>query len=142
MILLIGRALARCALDRGEPLAAVRHASAAVQLAEPLGDDVLTGALEVLVAAYRTAGDLDAAWDAATRKLQVARRLGSHYRLYHALIAAVDVALDRTDLDTARSLLDELDRHATALDTDTTGTTLTGEVARRRQRLTDLQPTT
>lgn len=65
-------------------------------------------------------------------------RLSSHHVLYYATRDAVDVALDRGDLDTARDLLPDLARHATALDTDTDTATTTDEVAQRRKRLADV----
>lgn len=68
----------------------------------------------------------------------MAHRLGGHHVLYYATLDAVDVALDRGDLGTARDLLPDLDRHATAQDTDTASTTRTDEVAERRKRLADL----
>jgi tetratricopeptide (TPR) repeat protein len=128
--------LAWCALARDDPHQALRHATTAVHTAEPLGDNPLTPALEVLVAAQRAVGDLDAAWHTATRHLQTARRIGTHHRLYYALRDAVDIAIDRADHPTAHTLLTELDHHATALDTDTATTTHTTETTRQRQRLT------
>jgi tetratricopeptide (TPR) repeat protein len=130
--------LARCALAAGDPAAARREARAAVLLAEPLGDNALCTSLEALAAACRAGGDLDAAWQAATRYLEAAGRIGGHYRPYYAARTAADIALDRGDLDTARQLLAELDEHAKALDTDTATTTWTSETARRHQRLADL----
>lgn len=79
-----------------------RHATAAVREAEPLGDDSLLNALDVLVAACRAEGDLATAAVAATRGLDAARRLGGHDALYYATRTAVDVALDRGELDVAR----------------------------------------
>ncbi len=61
-------------------------------------------------------------------------------RLHHALRDAVDPARDRDDHPTAAALLDELDRHATALDTDTAGTRWRDEVATRRARLIASRP--
>ncbi len=128
--------VAWCALAGDDPSAAVRYARTAVQAAEPLGDNNLALPLSALVAAHRATGDFDAAWQAATRLLHAARRIGTHRRLHLALRDAVDVALDRRDHDTARTLLDELDEHATALDTDTRSDRHRGEVAQRRRRLT------
>jgi hypothetical protein len=55
--------------------------------------------------------------------MEAAGRIGGHYRLYHATRVAVDVALDRADLNTAGRLLTDLDSHAVALETsDGTGT--------------------
>jgi tetratricopeptide (TPR) repeat protein len=128
--------LARCALADNDPTTAVAHATAAVRTAEALGDAPLLPALEALVAAHRAAGDLDTAAATATRHLDTARRIGTHYRLFYALCNAVDIALDQGHTDTARSLLTELDQHATALDNDANTTTYTTETARRHQRLT------
>jgi hypothetical protein len=130
--------LAWCALDRGDTPAGRRHATAAVREAEPLGDDALSYALAALIQACRDAGDLDTAAAAATRKLEVARRLGGHSNLYYALDWAVAVALERGERDTATELLNELDEHAAALDADT-GTSTTAEAAAwYRRRLADL----
>jgi len=130
--------LAWCALDSGDPAAARRHAEAGVRLGEPLGDDVLCPALEVLVAACRATSDLEGAWQAATRHLDAAVRVGGHLRPYFAIRGVVDVALDRGDLPAARRLLADLDTHAAALDTTATGTTYTDETTRRHQRLAEL----
>lgn len=132
--------LAWCALDRDDPPAARRHAQAAVRDAEPLGDNAFSGPLEVLISAHRAAGDGDAAAAAADRYLQVARRLGGHFNLYYAVKAAVQVALDSGDPNTARTLLADLDQHAHALDTDSGTTRMSVEAAELRQQLTDLDP--
>jgi hypothetical protein len=129
------RGLTWCALDRDDTEAAIRHAKAAVRLAEPLGDDALCIALEVLVAACQAGGDLDAAWQAATRNREAAARIGGHYRPYFAVRAAVDVALDRGDLAVAGELLGELDGHASALDADAGNTAFAEGVAQCRERL-------
>jgi tetratricopeptide (TPR) repeat protein len=70
--------LAWCALDTGDPAAARREA----QVAEPLGDNALCTAMDAL-AACRADGDLEAAWQAATRRLEAAGRIGGHYRPYY-----------------------------------------------------------
>jgi tetratricopeptide (TPR) repeat protein len=127
--------LARCALAAGDPASARRHAVVAVRLAEPHGENILCEPLQALVAACRAAGDLDAAWQAATRHLEVAGRVGEHVRPYRAVRDVVDVALDRGDLDTARRLLADLDSHAAALDTTAGGTVHTDEAAERHRRL-------
>jgi tetratricopeptide (TPR) repeat protein len=132
--------LAWCALDREDLAAARRHALAAVREAEPLGDESLYYALDVTVAVHRAAGDLAAAAAAAGRLLQTARRLGGHYKLYYAVLAAADVALDHSDLDQARELLTELDEHARALAADA-ATGWAAEVADRRERLTQAEST-
>ena len=132
--------LAYCARDRGDPGVAVDCARAAMQLAEPLGDDSLTSALSALVAACRAVGDGEGACEAATRHLEAARRIGTHHRCYYAVRDAVDVALDRADHTAAAGLLVELERHALALDTDTHTTTRREETARRQQRLAQLDP--
>lgn len=130
--------LAWCALAAQDPDTARRHATAAVQLADTIGDNVLRTALGVLIAACRADGDLDTAWQAATRGLDICRRLGGHHVLYHATRDVVDVALDRRDLDTATRLLTELDTHASALDTDTGKSRLADGVTRRRRRLAEI----
>lgn len=122
--------LAWCALDLGDAQSA-RHATAAVREPEPLGDSSLRFALDVLVEVCRADGDLATAAAAATRWLDTAHRLGGHEALYHATQTAVDVALDRGELDVARDLLFELDEHAAALDRDTGTTRFTDEVAQR-----------
>jgi tetratricopeptide (TPR) repeat protein len=130
--------LAWCALDGGDLAGARREARTAVLLAEPLGDNALGDSLDVLAAACRADGDLDAAWQAATRYLEAAGRIGGHHAPYYAVRIAVDVALDRADLPAARQLLAEMEEHAAALDTTTGTTTYTKETARRHQRLADL----
>jgi len=131
--------LARCALTAGDPVSGRREARTAVSLAEPLGDDALSGSLDVLAAACRADGDLEAAWQAATRHLEAAGRVGGHNSPYYAVRAAVDIALDRADLAAAKRLLGELDEHAAALDATTGTTTRTSETAQRHQRLTGLE---
>jgi tetratricopeptide (TPR) repeat protein len=133
--------LAWCALARQDSGAGQRHARAAVREAEPLGDQSLAGALEVAVEVHRAAGDLDAAAAAADRLLEAARRFGGHYDLYHAVRTAVDVALDRGDLDHARELLSELDSHGQALAADDATTTWAAQLAERHQRLSQAEPT-
>jgi tetratricopeptide (TPR) repeat protein len=132
------RGLGWCALDAGEVATARREARAAVLLAEPLGDDALCTSLEVLAAACRAGGDLDAAWQAATRSLEAAAQVSGHDRPHDAARTAADIALDRADLAAAADLLDELDTHAAALDATTGTTTRTTAAARRHQRLADL----
>jgi len=131
--------LARCALERGDLAAARRHALAAVREAEPLGDDSLFDALATAVAVHRAEGDLDAAAVAAGRLLEVARRLGGHYKLYFAVRDVVDVALDQGDLGQARELLAELGEHADALAAADATTTWAGELASRRERLSQAE---
>jgi tetratricopeptide (TPR) repeat protein len=130
--------LARCALAAGDAAAARREARAAVQLAEPLGDGAVCTSLDALAEACRAGGDLDAAWQAATRRLEAAARVGGHYRPYYAARTAVDIALDRADLDAARRLLGELDQHAEAMDATAGASTYTSETAQRHQRLAGL----
>jgi len=130
--------LAWCALASGDIAAGRREARRAVSLAEPLGDDALCTSLEVLTAACREDGDLEAAWQAATRHLEAAGRIGGHHRPYYAARRAVDVALDRADRAAASRLLGELDEHAAALDATTGTTARTTETAQRHQRLAGL----
>jgi|GEM_PF-2551047 len=132
------KGLAYCALAADQPAEARRHATHALALAEPLGDDNLCTALEVLTEACRAGGDLDTAWTTARRHLDTARRIGDHYRPYYAVRAAIDVALDRADLPTARHLLTDLEDHATALDTASATTAHTADASERRERLADL----
>ena len=86
----------------------------------------------------RATHDLDGAWQAATRHLEAARRVGGHYSLYYAVRDAVDVALDRADLEAARRLLADLDTHAAAIDATAATTTHNDETAQRHHRLTEL----
>jgi tetratricopeptide (TPR) repeat protein len=130
--------LARCALARDDPHTAHRHAMAAVQLAEAIGDDALQTALWLLVEAHRALGDYEAAWHTATRQLDGARRIGGHHTLYYAVRAAAGVALDRGELDTARDLITELDQHAAAIDADTGNTTFTDDAAEHHSWLAEL----
>jgi tetratricopeptide (TPR) repeat protein len=130
--------LAYCALGTGDHNAACQHATTAVSLAEPLGGYMQCSTLDALAAAARACGDLDTAWHSATRHLDAATRIGGHYRPYYATLTAVDVALDRGDLDTARRLLVDLDRHAAALDTAAGTNTHTKDTAWRRRRLAKL----
>jgi len=129
------KGLASCALDAGEVATARREAHTAVLLAEPLGHEALCGSHGVLAEACRRNGDLDAAWQAATRHLEAARQIGGHYRQYYAARGAADIALDRSDLASARNLLSELDEHAEALDATAGTTAYTSETARRHQLL-------
>jgi tetratricopeptide (TPR) repeat protein len=129
--------LAWCALKTDDPGTARREARTAVLLAEPLGDNALCTSLEVLAEACRADGDLEEAWRAATRYLETAGRVGGHTALYFATRKAVDIALDRGDLTTAKQLLGEMDEHAAALDAARGTTTIGRETARRHQRLAD-----
>jgi hypothetical protein len=96
--------------------------------------------LEALIEACRAAGDLPAAGDAAERKLQGARRLGSADRLYFALRSAANVALDEKDAVRARALLDEAEPHAEALDRQRGLTEEQDAIQTRRARLAKLDP--
>ncbi len=129
--------LARCALARDDAAAARRHAESALRLAEGMGDNVLCGALDALIAACRAAGDLDAAAQAADRHLEAARRV-SGIRIYFALRDAADVALDRGDAAAARRHLDEAAPIAEALDRQRDVETFANEMAKRRRRLAEL----
>jgi len=131
--------LAWCALAADDPAAARREARTAVLMAESQGDDALCDSLEVLAKAFQADGDLEEARQAAARSLELAGRMGGHYRLYSVVQLTVDVALDQHDLDTARQLLAELDEHAAAIDASIGSTTLTHETAQRRQRLAELE---
>jgi tetratricopeptide (TPR) repeat protein len=133
------KGLAWCALDADDAVTGRREARTALSLAESLGDNALCTSLEVLAAACRADGDLDAAWQAATRRLEAAGRIGGHHRPYYAAREAVDIALDRADLAAAKRLLGELDEHAAALDATTGTTTRTSQNARRHQRLAELE---
>ena len=127
--------LASCALAAGDTEAALAQARIATALAEPLGDNALCTSLHVLTRACRASGDLDAAWQSATRNLDAARRIGSQFRRYYATRMATDVALDRSDLDAARPLLAELDVLAAAMDTATGLRRCTDEATARHLRL-------
>ena len=131
------KGLAWCALKAGDPETGRREAHLAVSLAEPLGDGALCSTLEVMAEVCRAAGDLDAAWQTATRFLEVAGRIGGHTSPFYATRTAVDVALDRADFPAARRLLGEMDECAAALDASTGNPIWTTETARRRRRLAD-----
>ena len=131
--------LAWCALDAGDLAAARREARTAVLLAERLGDSALCESLKVLAEACRADGELEEAWQAATRCLEAAGRVGGHTRPYQALKTAVDTALDRGDATAAKGLLGELDEHAAALDASTGSTTRAHETAQCHQRLAELE---
>jgi tetratricopeptide (TPR) repeat protein len=135
------KGLARCALAAGDPGTARREARTAVLLAESLGDEALCTSLDVLAEACRADGDLEAAWQAATRRLEAAGRIGGHYRPFYAARMAADVALDRGDLAAARRLVAELDEHAAALDADGGTTSFGSEAAQRRHGLARLEET-
>jgi tetratricopeptide (TPR) repeat protein len=131
--------LARCALTAEDLVRARREARLAVQLAESLGDEALCTSLDTLAAACRADGDLDAAWQAATRHLETAGRVGGHYRPYYAARTATEIALDRGDHAAAREILASLNEHARAMDAATGTTAYTAyatEASRRRKRLT------
>jgi tetratricopeptide (TPR) repeat protein len=131
--------LAWCALAAGDPGTARSEARSAVLLAEPLGDNALCNSLQALAEACRADGDVEAAWQASARYLEAAGRVGGHTRPYYATRTAVDAALDRADLATAKRLLGEMEEHAAALDAATGTTTMTDETARRRLRLADAE---
>jgi tetratricopeptide (TPR) repeat protein len=130
--------LADCELAAGDLAAARREALLAVQLAEPFGGGSLTRTLGVLAKVHRAAGDLDAAWEAATRRVEEAARIGGHFRPYQAARDAAEIALDRGDRVAAGRLLDELDQHAPAMDAAAGSTAHTAAAARLRQRLAEL----
>ncbi|GAA4440489.1 hypothetical protein [Phytohabitans houttuyneae] len=133
--------LAYCAMDTDHPddrAAMRRHAATAVSLGEHLGEDMMCVALDVSAEAYRQCADLDTAWQTATHHLEVAARVGGHYRPYYATKTAVDIALDRGELDTARQLLADLDKHAAALDAAAGSTTRADDTAYRHRRLARL----
>jgi tetratricopeptide (TPR) repeat protein len=130
--------LARCALKTGDPAAARREAKLAVRLAEQLGDEALCVSLDVQAEACRAERDLDAAWQAATRRMEAAGRIGGHYRPYYAALTATDIALDRADHAAAQQILADLDEHARAMDSVTGSTTHTAEAAHRHERLDEL----
>jgi tetratricopeptide (TPR) repeat protein len=132
--------LAHCAFAAGDAALARMHAGEGVRLAEGMGDEALTAALEVFIWACRAAGDLAAAREAVERMLQGARRLGSTIRLYYALRNAADVALDEKDATRARTLIDEAEPHAEALDRQRGSTMFRDEIQRRRARLAELGP--
>ena len=127
--------LASCALAAGDSETALVQARTATELAEPLGDNALCTSLHVLTRACRARGDLEAAWQSATRHLEAANRVGSQFRRYYATRLAVDVALDRSDLDAARPLLAELDGLAAAMDTATGLRRCADETTARHLRL-------
>jgi tetratricopeptide (TPR) repeat protein len=132
------RGLARCALAAEDPVQARHEARLAVQLAESLGDEILCTSLDALAEACRADGDLDTAWQVATRHLAAAGRIGGHYRPYFATREAADIALDRGDHAAAQEIVADLDEHARAMDTATGTTIYTTETALRHQRLTEL----
>jgi hypothetical protein len=132
------RGLAWCAVDAGDPGAALRHATAAVRLAESLGDAALSLVLDALVDAALAAEDLDAAWRTATRWLEAAGRVGGHTRPYYATRSALVVAIERGDVETAERLLADLDRYAAIMDGATGGTDYRGEADELRGRLAEL----
>ncbi|HET7016179.1 MAG TPA: hypothetical protein VFI65_19820 [Streptosporangiaceae bacterium] len=129
--------LAWCALRTDKPQA-LHQARLAVQLAEPSGAEALCPALHVLVMACRVNGDLDGAWQAAHRYLEAAATTGGHTRLFYANWSACGVALARRDIDSARDLLVEVDKHAQALDAATGGTMQTDRARLSRDRLEEL----
>jgi tetratricopeptide (TPR) repeat protein len=130
--------LAQCELEAGDLAAARREARLAAQLAEPFGDEPVSRAQGILAKVHCAAGDLDEAWHAAARRLEVAAEIGGHLRPYQAIKDAAEIALDRGDRDSAGQLLDELDQHARAMDGATGATTHTAAAARLRQRLAGL----
>ncbi|WP_127500203.1 tetratricopeptide repeat protein [Actinoplanes solisilvae] len=131
--------LTHCELNRMHRRTALRHATAAVREAGPLGDEALRLPLHALVAAQRALGDLDAATATAARYVDCAHRLNSTYVLFFALRSAADVALDRHDVTTARDLLAGLELQASVLDDANGHTRRSAEVAKRRHRLSTLR---
>jgi len=130
--------LARCALARDDAASARQHATAAVRLAEGMGDDVLCIALGVLVDACRAADDVEAAVRASERYLDAARRVGGQ-RPYFALRDAADVALDRGDVEAARRHLDEAAPIAAAFDRQAGVETWANDLAERQRRLAEVE---
>jgi tetratricopeptide (TPR) repeat protein len=126
--------LAQAALERGDVTLARGHIEKAVQLAESMGDETLSISLEVLVEVERAAHDTAAAWATVERLLPLRRRVGGS-RTYWALRAAVDVALDRGDVVSARQYLAEATPFAQALDRQRGGTAFENELDYRRRRL-------
>lgn len=131
--------LARCALDRGDAIAAQRHAAAALEEAEPFGDEYVRTPLSALVQAHQDAGDLDAAAPAAARYLDVARRLGSYAVLFSAIRSVVTVALDRGQIDNVAQLLSEMAEHAAVLDRNSDDSFHAEQVVRYSQRFDSLR---
>ncbi len=129
--------LSRCATGAGDHDTAARHARRAVELAEAMGDDALTGALDALTDALIAAGDVTAASAVATRRLDAARRVGGEYGLYFALRGSFDVALRQGELQTAADLLAEARPLAAAIDRSRANHAKADEIAKREGRLAE-----
>src|ERR1039457_4849722 len=129
--------LADAALRPGRVERAPRHAEAAVTLGESCGDNAAGLSLAALVRVRRATRDWDGAWDAATRRLAVARRSGGHAQRYEATRTVVEVALDRGDLPAAGRFLADLSHHADVLDKAQGQTKLAAETAQLERRIAD-----
>lgn len=104
-------ALAAKETSKARPLA-----EEAVRLAEPMGDEALSGALEDLTNSCLALGDLPAARAASDRHTDLARNLGGPINLLAAYYCAAKVALAERDAPRARAHLAEAQPHAEALD--------------------------
>jgi tetratricopeptide (TPR) repeat protein len=134
----LGR-LARCALADGRKTVALRYANSAVRIAEQINDLVVGQALGHRVQVLRAMGDLTGAWESALRQLELAKRVEIVWQIYEAARDSVDVALDRGDLDSARSVVPDLERYAENRDKSIGRAVYVPESAQRRRRLTELE---
>ena len=130
--------LAQCASSTGDTSTALRHSDSSLSLAEQLGDTLVAYALRCRVKVLRAAEDSTAAWNFAIRELEAAQRIGLNCYLYYAVRDLVDVALDRHNLDSARSYLPDLDRYAAIEDKPLGRSFYADATALRHQRLARL----
>jgi len=108
--------LGACCRAAKDGAGARAHAEEAVRLAQPMGDEVLSTALEGLTKACLAQEDVPAARLANDRHVEVARRLGGAIDLHFALVRAAKVALLERDGARAGTFLAEAQPHAEALD--------------------------
>lgn len=132
------RGFALCALDDRQRNDALRHAKAALQLAEASNQPgTILNCMDTLVKAHRAAGDPDEAWRVACDSLGRARRDGHVKQLYFAEFRVIEVALDRGDKSAARRLLKDLREHAGEFDRAEGGTRRSRAITALYRRLGD-----
>lgn len=131
--------LVRCCLAASDGAGAHRYAGEAVRLAELMGDNALSLALEALTDACLALDDVTAARAASERHVEVTRRLGVVERLFSAFARAAQVALAEKDAARAHTFLAEAQPHAEALDRARHRNVYRAELDKLRARLTALE---
>lgn len=110
------RGIARCEIASGNTSTGRRLAHEALELAEPMGDDAVSLALETLTDAALAEGDFSAACVVSERLVETARRLGGATDLFFALHRAAVASFARGDAARVGKLLADAQTFAEALD--------------------------